>query len=326
MNIERNIVQPPYLKEGDKVALVSPAYWVPQEAILQAAETILSWGLQPVLGPHTNNLNVNAYAGTADERAEDLIWALKDDTIKAIVCSRGGYGTLHLLNRIPVEYYQQHPKWIIGHGDISVLLYAVASAGVVCLHGPMAFQIAGSQEPATSLTRQILFGTLPQYKIPTNQYNKLGHAEGILVGGNLCSYCSVAGTKYQLPPDQDIILFLEEVEESLHGIDRLFYMLTLQQNFDRVKGIILGTFNSIKYDLQYGSVEQMLIAHLRNYDIPICCGFPIGSNSCIPLVVGAPCSLDVTPDHATLTYQMEGTAVPYEVNALIPKLIKEKQL
>jgi muramoyltetrapeptide carboxypeptidase len=326
MNIERNIVQPPYLKEGDKVALVSPAYWVPQEAILQAAETILSWGLQPVLGPHTNNLNVNAYAGTADERAEDLIWALKDDTIKAIVCSRGGYGTLHLLNRIPVEYYQQHPKWIIGHGDISVLLYAVASAGVVCLHGPMAFQIAGSQEPATSLTRQILFGTLPQYKIPTNQYNKLGHAEGILVGGNLCSYCSVAGTKYQLPPDQDIILFLEEVEESLHGIDRLFYMLTLQQNFDRVKGIILGTFNSIKYDLQYGSVEQMLIAHLRNYDIPICCGFPIGSNSCIPLVVGVPCSLDVTPDHATLTYQMEGTAVPYEVNALNPKLMKEKQL
>lgn len=326
MNIERNIVQPPYLKEGDKVALVSPAYWVPQEAILQAAETILSWGLQPVLGPHTNNLNVNAYAGTADERAEDLIWALEDDTIKAIVCSRGGYGTLHLLNRIPVEYYQQHPKWIIGHGDISVLLYAMASAGVVCLHGPMAFQIAGSQEPATSLTRQILFGTLPQYKIPTNQYNKLGHAEGILVGGNLCSYCSVAGTKYQLPPDQDIILFLEEVEESLHGIDRLFYMLTLQQNFDRVKGIILGTFNSIKYDLQYGSVEQMLIAHLRNYDIPICCGFPIGSNSCIPLVVGAPCSLDVTPDHATLTYQMEGTAVPYEVNALNPKLMKEKQL
>jgi muramoyltetrapeptide carboxypeptidase len=326
MNIERNIVQPPYLKEGDKVALVSPAYWVPQEAILQAAETILSWGLQPVLGPHTNNLNVNAYAGTADERAEDLIWALEDDTIKAIVCSRGGYGTLHLLNRIPVEYYQQHPKWIIGHGDISVLLYAVASAGVVCLHGPMAFQIAGSQEPATSLTRQILFGTLPQYKIPTNQYNKLGHAEGILVGGNLCSYCSVAGTKYQLPPDQDIILFLEEVEESLHGIDRLFYMLTLQQNFDRVKGIILGTFNSIKYDLQYGSVEQMLIAHLRNYDIPICCGFPIGSNSCIPLVVGAPCSLDVTPAHATLTYQMEGTAVPYEVNALNPKLMKEKQL
>jgi len=68
------------------------------EAILQAAETIISWGLQPVLGPHTNNLNVNAYAGTADERAADLMWALEDESIKAIVCSRGGYGTIHLLN------------------------------------------------------------------------------------------------------------------------------------------------------------------------------------------------------------------------------------
>ena len=326
MNIGDKIIQPPYLKAGDKVALVSPAYWVPQEAILQAAETILSWGLQPVLGPHTNNLNVNAYAGTADERAEDLIWALEDDSIKAILCSRGGYGTIHLLNRVPVEYYQQHPKWIIGHGDISVLLYAIAGAGVMCMHGPMAFQIASSQEPATSLTRNILFGTLPKYKIPSNPYNRIGHAEGILIGGNLASYCSVEGTRYRIPDDQDVILFFEEVEESLHGIDRLFYMLTLQEDFKRVKGIIFGTFNSIRYDLQYGSVEQMLIAHLREYDIPVCCGFPVGSNSCIPLIEGAPCSLDVTPNYAELTYQMEGTVEPYGVKIANPKLMKEKQL
>ena len=62
-------MQPPFLEAGDKVALVSPAYWVPQEALMQAAETIRGWGLQPIIGPHTNNLNVNAYAGTADERA-----------------------------------------------------------------------------------------------------------------------------------------------------------------------------------------------------------------------------------------------------------------
>lgn len=116
----KKMIQPSYLKEGDKVALVSPAYWVPQEALQQAADTIRSWGLQPIIGPHTNNLNVNAYAGTADERAADLIWALEDDTIKAVVCSRGGYGSIHLLNRIPAEKFQQHPKWIIGHGDIAI--------------------------------------------------------------------------------------------------------------------------------------------------------------------------------------------------------------
>jgi muramoyltetrapeptide carboxypeptidase len=116
------------------------------------------------------------------------------------------------------------------------------------------------------------------------------------------------------------------VEESLHAIDRLFYMLTLQEDFKRVKGIIFGTFNSIRYDLQYGSVEQMLIAHLREYDIPVCCGFPVGSNSCIPLIEGAPCTLDVAPNHAELTYQLEGTVEPYDVKITNPRLMKEKQL
>lgn len=322
MNQGKKTVQPPYLKAGDKVALVSPAYWIPQEAILQAAETIISWGLHPVLGPHTNNLNVNAYAGTADERAADLMWALEDDSIKAIMCSRGGYGTIHLLNRVPIECFRQHPKWIIGHGDITILLYAVVGSGVMCMHGPMAFQIASRQEPATTITRNILFGTLPQYKIPANPYNRIGHAEGILVGGNLSSYCSVAGTKYHLPGKQDIILFIEEVEESLHDIDRLFYMLRLQHDFERVRGIIFGTFSSIKYDLQYGSVEQMLIAHLKEYEIPICCGFPVGSNSCIPLIEGAPCSLDVAGDHALLTYKMNGEVEPFDITIASTQLIK----
>ena len=321
----KKIVQPPYLKAGDKVALVSPAYWVPQEALQQAADTIKSWGLQPVIGPHTNNLNVNAYAGTADERAADLLWALEDDTIKAVVCSRGGYGSIHLLNRIPQEYYHQHPKWIIGHGDITILLYAVVGAGVMGIHGPMAFQIASGQEPATSITRNILFGTLPQYKIPGNPYNRSGHAEGILVGGNLSSYSAIIGTRFHLPPKQDIILFIEEVEESLHGIDRLFYMLTLQHDFERVKGIILGSFNSIKYDLQFGSVEQMLIAHLHEYDIPICCGFPVGSNSCIPLIEGAPCWMDVTTDRAILTFNMKGVLEPYTIDTANPQLIKDQE-
>jgi muramoyltetrapeptide carboxypeptidase len=322
----KKMIQPSYLKEGDKVALVSPAYWVPQEALQQAADTIRSWGLQPIIGPHTNNLNVNAYAGTADERAADLIWALEDDTIKAVVCSRGGYGSIHLLNRIPAEKFQQHPKWIIGHGDIAILLYAIAGANVMSIHGPMAFQIASSQEPATSITRNILFGTLPQYRIPANPYNRIGHAEGILIGGNLSSISAIAGSRFHLLSKQNVILFIEEVEESLHSIDRLFYSLSLKLNFENVKGIIFGTFNSVRYDLQYGSVEQMLIAHLHNYEIPVCCGFPVGSNSCFPLIEGALCSLDVRGDSATLTYNIKGSVEPYEVDIDTPQLLKEKQL
>ena len=120
-----------------------------------------------------------------------------------------------------------------------------------------------------------------------------------------------------------ILGFIEEVEESLHSIDRLFYMLRLQLDFERVKGIIFGTFSSIKYDLQYGSVEQMLIAHLHEYEIPICCGFPVGSNSCIPLIEGAPCSLDVAADKAVLTYNIKGSQEPFEIVKPEQQLIKE---
>ena len=86
----KEILRVPYLKAGERVALVSPAYWVPEEAIIQAADVLRSWGLQPVIGPHTTSLNMDVYSGTADERAADLLWALEDDTIKAIFCSRGG--------------------------------------------------------------------------------------------------------------------------------------------------------------------------------------------------------------------------------------------
>lgn len=317
-----NMILPPFLKPGDKVALISPAYWVAQEAIMEAAAVVESWGLQPVIGEHTNCLNVDVYAGTANERASDLIWALEDDSIKAIICTRGGYGSIHLLNRVSQDMYRKHPKWLIGHGDVTTLLYAVAGAGVMSLHGPMAYQISAKQEPASSVLRNILFGKVPQYGLVSSSHNQCGHAEGILIGGNLSSYSAIAGSRFNLPPGKDIILFLEEVEEALHDIDRLFYMLRLQLDFERVKGIIFGSFSSIKFDLQYGSVEQMLIAHLNDLDIPIACGFPFGSNTCMPMIEGAPCVLDVTANRTLLTFNIEGEAEFVELENATPHLMR----
>ena len=112
------------------------------------------------------------------------------------------------------------------------------------------------------------------------------------------------------------------MEEALHDIDRLFYTLRLVLDLERVKGIIFGTFSSIKFDLQFGSVEQMLIAHLHDLDIPVCCGFPVGSNSCLPLIEGAPCSLDVTLDKAILTFNVEGSVETYDTGKEQPQLLK----
>ena len=322
MNLSKKIVRPPYLKTGDKVALVAPAYWVAEGAVIETAEILKSWGLNPVIGEHTNSLNVDAYSGTADERAFDLLKAFEDEEIKAIFCSRGGYGSIHLLKRISKDSIQQHPKWLIGHGDITVLLNSIVASAVMCIYVPMAIQIAAKQEPSISIARNILFGTLPKYEIPGNPYNRCGHAEGILVGGNLSSYSPIAGTDFHISSKRDIILFIEEVEEPLHAVDRLFYMLLLRLNFERVKGIIFGSFSSIRFDLQFGSVEQMLTAHLHNLDIPVCCGFPVGSNSCLPLVEGAPCTLDVEMDKSTLTFNIEGRQELYRITPPEEQLIK----
>jgi len=306
MNQGKEIVRPPFLSEGDKVAFVSPAYWMPQEAIQQAAEAFKSWGLQPIISPQANRQDVKAYAGTATERAGDLLWALEDDDIKAIICSRGGYGTMHLLRLIPREKFREHPKWIVGNGDITTLLYGIASQSVQSIYGPMAFQMAFSQGIDAEQLRNILFGVIPQYHLPSHSRNICGHAEGVLIGGNLTSFNAVAGTGFYQILEGDTILFFEEVEESLHNIDRMFYTLMLQKAFWKVKGVIFGMFMAVRYDLEFNSVEHMLVYHLRNLGIPVCCGLPTGSNSCLPLIEGAPCTLDVTPEGSTITFHIEG--------------------
>ncbi len=318
----KKIVQPPFLKKGDQVAFISPSYWLAEEAIQQASEIVKSWGLQPVIGAHINKVDAGAYAGTADERAADLRWALEDDNIKAIVCSRGGYGSIHLLDRIPLSLYAEHPKWIVGYGDITMLLCVSVAAGVMGIHGPMAMQLAGGVESEYHQLREILFGNIPQYVIPPHNCNISGHAEGILIGGNLSSYSPLAGSQYNLAPGHDIIFFVEEVEESLHDIDRLFYMLRLQGVLSRVKGIILGEFTAVNFDLLYDSVEQMLTYHLKNRHIPVCCGFPVGSNDCLPLIEGAPAILDVSTEQAVLTFQLEGSRHQYHVQTQTNQLIR----
>ncbi len=318
----KKIVQPSFLKKGDKVAFLSPSYWLAEEAIQQASEIVKSWGLQPVIGPYTSSIESGAYAGTADERAADLRWALEDDDIKAIICTRGGYGAVHLLDRVPLSLYVEHPKWIVGYGDVTVLLCASVAAGVMSIHGPMALQLAAGKESDYDLLHSLLFGNIPQYVIPAHPCNLPGHADGILVGGNLSSYSSLAGSKYNLAPGRDIILFVEEMEESLHDIDRMFYMLRLEGMLDRVKGVIMGEFAAINYDLLYDSVEQMLTYHLRKRMIPVCCGFLAGSNDSLPLIEGAPVSLDVTPQQVTLTFDLGGKQRLHHIGGQLTQLIR----
>ena len=303
-------VVPAYLKTGDKVALITPSYYSSMETALAAAETLRGWGYEPVIGPNVGKKYLDYYAGTVEERLADLRWALNDPDIKAIICLRGGYSTLHLVEGLPLKELAASPKWLIGYSDITTLLSMEACAGVMSIHGVMGCNITGSGsvygEQSRMLLRDLLKGQVPQYELPTHPLNIIGQATGTLVGGNLATLVPLLGTPAD-PVTDSIILFLEEVEETYHNIDRLFNMLMINGVLAKCNGIILGDFTDCEDDLGYGSVEAMLREYIAPYNIPLLCGFPAGHEKVnLPLVMGAPVTLDVRDDGATLSFDILG--------------------
>jgi muramoyltetrapeptide carboxypeptidase len=314
-------VAPAYLKPGDKVALISPSYYCSMETAFRAADTLRSWGYEPVIGPNVGKKYLEHYAGTVEERLADLHWALKDPDIKAILCLRGGYSTLHLVEGLPLKELAASPKWLIGYSDITTLLSMEACAGVMSIHGVMGCNITGSGsihgEQSRMLLRDLLKGQVPRYELPAHKENILGRASGTLVGGNLATFAPLLGTQADAIGKTDIILFVEEVEETYHNIDRLFNMLKMSGVLAHCKGIILGDFTDCKNDVGYESVEAMLREYIAPYNIPLLCGFPAGHEKVnLPLVIGAPVTMDVRADGATLSFDIPGkqkTVQPREI-------------
>ncbi|MCR4826053.1 MAG: LD-carboxypeptidase [Bacteroidales bacterium] len=314
-------VAPSYLKPGDKVALISPSYYCSMETAFRAADTLRSWGYEPVIGPNVGKKYLEHYAGTVEERLADLRWALADPDIKAIICLRGGYSTLHLVEGLPLKELAASPKWLIGYSDITTLLSMEACAGVMSIHGVMGCNITGSGsihgEQSRMLLRDLLKGQVPRYELPAHKENILGRASGTLVGGNLATFAPLLGTQADAIGKTDIILFVEEVEETYHNIDRLFNMLKMSGVLAHCKGIILGDFTDCKNDVGYESVEAMLREYIAPYNIPLLCGFPAGHEKVnLPLVIGAPVTMDVRADGATLSFDIPGkqkTVQPREI-------------
>ncbi len=307
-------VKPQYLKAGDRIALVSPAYYAPMEKIEKAAEVLRRWGFEPVLGPNVGKQYAGKYAGTTQERVDDLLWALNDTSIKAIICNRGGYGTVHYIDIIPLSVWASHPKWLMGYSDISTLHGLLTRAGVMSIHGTMSTSLCkGGFDETSLLARDLLMGKVPLYKLPTHPQNIEGKASGILVGGNICTIAPNTGSQADATAGQDIILFIEEIEEPMRNVDRQLSALMLNGLMDRCKGVILGEFTDCGKEINYESVEAMIRERLGKYNIPILCGFPGGhGDDNYPLVMGAPVTMEVSSHGATLQFNIEGT--PTEID------------
>ena len=305
----RECIRPDFLQPGDKVAVVSPSYVTDDVTIQMGMDAIREMGFYPILAPNTNKTYLVKYAGTAEERTSDLEWAYNNPEIKAIMCTRGGYGAVQLLPLINASLIRNNPKWLIGYSDITTLLsFSVATANVMAIHGTMLSSLKNTKGKAEDdiMLRDMLRGDLPRYEWQSIEHpNRSGSARGILVGGNMCTFTPLIGSPYDFTSQGDIILFVEEIGENARNIDRMMYSLKIHGVMPRVKGILVGDFAGCGDEFQIGSIEEMFDKHtLADLQIPIAYGFRAGHNGVNwPLIEGAPVTLNVTTDRASLTFE-----------------------
>ncbi len=308
------MIQPEYLKEGDKIAIVAPAKRMVQGELDEAIELIKSWKLIPVLG---NNIYQEfdfgyKYAGTDECRIADFQWALDDAEIKAIWCARGGYGAVKIIDELDLTEFKKSPKWIIGYSDITVFHNHFNRLGYQTIHGVTAKKLADTVYHPLSYQSvyETLFGNVAYYEIDSHSFNQLGVATGELVGGNLSIIYSLLGSDSAITNPSDKILFLEDWFENWYAVDRMLMNLKRNGILTQVKGIVLGSFthmdteeeNGENYNLPYDpKTYEVIDSFTKKLNIPVAFGFPAGhTGHNFALKMGAKVQLKITTKNVTL--------------------------
>lgn len=302
------IITPEPLKKGDTIAIASPAGAVREPLIVeQAADVLRSRGYNVVTAPHCLTRN-GYYSGTREERASDFAALITDNNIKAILCSYGGYGCVHLLDELS-PLIARHPKWIIGMSDCSALHAACVASGVQSIHAPQCRHIAQHpHHPATEALFNILAGNKPHYKTAPHRLNIQGTAQGCIAGGNLSVIAGLAGSNYDIFTEGRIV-FIEDTGELPYRVERLMYQLKLSGALGKIKGLIVGQFNGVKEHTGFGGTTQELIHNIiKDYGIPVCFNFPVGHcEDNFPLIEGCEVTLSVGECGSELTFEMPNT-------------------
>ena len=282
---ELPVIIPGALVPGDLVGISCPAGFITEKEIQPALQQLQSWGFQVRVGGTVNQRDFQ-FGGTDEERTKDFQQMLDDRAIKAILCARGGYGSIRIIDKLDFTGFKKYPKWIIGFSDITVIHshlnrnYRTASIhSKMCNSFPDDWSKAEPAQIDSILSiRKALLGESMKYSIPSGPMNKTGIAEGPLVGGNLKTLESLSGT------DSDIstlnkILFVEDTGEYLYSIDRMFWNLKRTGKLSGLKGLIVGGFK-IKPDdpgEEFGkTIYEIVLEKIPEFDYPVCFDFPVG--------------------------------------------------
>lgn len=303
-------ILPPFLQLGDTIGITSPAGYIALEDIQSAVKKIESWGYQVLVGKTIGKKDFT-FGGTDEERRADFQEMLDNDAIKAILCARGGYGLVRIIDQLNFRRFQQHPKWIIGFSDATILhAHVNSNFRIASIHAKMC-----NSFPADWSTAEInqvlslesisnaLKGSINPIQLSSNPSNIWGQATGELIGGNLKIIETLCGTSSNLKTDGKI-LFLEDTDEYLYSIDRMFWNLKRSGKLNKIKGLIIGGFKTKPDDPgeEFGlSLEQLVLEKIKNANIPVCFGFPVGHQKHnMALICGANYRLTVNADEAVL--------------------------
>lgn len=270
------MIIPPKLKKGDTIGIVSTARKISLAELKPAINIIERWGLQIKLGAHLFEED-NQFAGTILQRTSDLQTMIDDDSIKAILCARGGYGTVQIIDQIDFSKIIKNPKWIIGYSDVTVLHSHLNTLGIATMHATMPVNFLTNTKQALESLKNTLFGKTSILECDTHPFNRLGIAEGEIVGGNLSILYSLLGSNSDINTAGKI-LFIEDLDEYLYHIDRMMTNLKRNGKLDNLQGMIVGGMNDMNdNEIPFGkSAEQIILDYTKDYGFPICFGFPAG--------------------------------------------------
>jgi len=278
----QNKVQSPQpLKAGDIVAIVATARKISEAELEPAKRLFESWGLRVVL-PKNIYAEDNQFAGTDEQRAADLQWALDNEELKAVVCARGGYGTVRIVDRIDFNRFAKNPKWIVGYSDVTVLHSHIhTSLGIPTLHATMPLNIPADavekSYPSTEALKRALFEGKTECQTAAHPLNRRGDATATVVGGNLSILYSLCGSASDIDTEGKI-LFIEDLDEYLYHIDRMMQNLKRTGKLKGLKGLIVGGVTNMHDNtIPFGkTAEEIVMDAVKDYDYPVCFNAPFG--------------------------------------------------
>ncbi|RYD73837.1 MAG: LD-carboxypeptidase, partial [Sphingobacteriales bacterium] len=271
-----------YLKLGDTIGITCPAGFMPLEKAQTCIDTLQQWGYQVMVGKTVGSNSDNYFSANDEERLEELQAMLDDDSLKAILFGRGGYGSSRIIDRLSFKRFKKNPKWLIGFSDITIFhTHLFNQYKIASLHAPMAAAFNNGEatnEFILSLKKAIK-GTKQTYNCAVHSNNNLGSATGKLVGGNLALLVHSIGTPSE-PNTKNCILFLEDIGEYLYSVDRMLLHLKRAGKLDKVAGIMFGGFTDNKdTDRPFGkTIDEILANAVEGLDLPVCFNFPVSHN------------------------------------------------